>query len=193
MGMPLSVNNIFLPEIDKESCFECGSNEELHFHHVVPKSRGGTRTIPLCLDCHGKAHNKKMASGKLIKESMARLIQDGRAFGRPDSVRYGWSVGENKMLVPNHEEQQIARHILELRCSGVKLKEVKEILATQGIKNRNGNPFSLAGISHIYRTFKPSSQIYNPWVEVWERVCLRATNKKTIDIERQSGYAYVNQ
>mgnify|MGYP003679952926 CR=1 FL=1 len=192
--MLMLISNIFLPEIDKKSCFECGSNEELHFHHVVPKSRGGTRTVPLCLECHGKSHDKKMASGKLIKESMARLRQEGRALGRPDSVRYGWSVGENKMLVPNHEEQRIGRYVLELRCAGAHYREITEILAIQGIKNRNGNSFILPGIARLCGTFKPSSEIYNPWVEAWERACLRATNnKKTIDIERQDGYAYVNQ
>jgi 5-methylcytosine-specific restriction endonuclease McrA len=28
-----------------------------HQHHVVPRSLGGVATVPLCHDCHGKAHS----------------------------------------------------------------------------------------------------------------------------------------
>ena len=55
-----------------EACWECGKNEEVHYHHVVPRSKGGTRTLPLCLECHGKVHNKKMHSSELVKASYAR-------------------------------------------------------------------------------------------------------------------------
>jgi len=52
-----------------EACFECGATDGLQQHHVVPRSRGGTKTIPLCGECHGKAHHrdKNMASPELTK------------------------------------------------------------------------------------------------------------------------------
>ena len=40
----------------KYLCFECGNNAEEE-HHVIPRSLGGSNTIPLCKDCHKKAHN----------------------------------------------------------------------------------------------------------------------------------------
>ena len=55
-----------------EACWECGKDEEVHYHHVVPRSKGGTRTLPLCLECHGKVHNKKMHSSELVRASYAR-------------------------------------------------------------------------------------------------------------------------
>jgi len=32
-------------------CFECGATAE-HEHHVVPRSKEGMATVPLCVDCH---------------------------------------------------------------------------------------------------------------------------------------------
>jgi 5-methylcytosine-specific restriction endonuclease McrA len=41
----------------RKACFECG-NPAHHEHHVVPKALGGTATVPLCIDCHERAHGK---------------------------------------------------------------------------------------------------------------------------------------
>lgn len=38
-----------------EKCFECG-NPATENHHVIPKSLGGTKTVPLCSSCHMKIH-----------------------------------------------------------------------------------------------------------------------------------------
>jgi len=45
-----------LRELKKE-CFECGAHGDIHMHHPVPRSRGGTMVIPLCIACHRKAHH----------------------------------------------------------------------------------------------------------------------------------------
>ena len=37
------------------ACFECGAPATCA-HHVIPRSRGGTKTVPLCGGCHGLAH-----------------------------------------------------------------------------------------------------------------------------------------
>lgn len=66
-----------------DECWECGLKGDLHSHHVVPKSRGGTKTIPLCIACHSLAHHKKknMASSTLIRESIRRKIANGEPWG----------------------------------------------------------------------------------------------------------------
>lgn len=43
------------------TCFECGRDAH-HQHHVVPRSRGGTKTVPLCVDCHSKAHDTRLTT-----------------------------------------------------------------------------------------------------------------------------------
>ena len=42
--------------INPDVCFECGA-PATERHHVVPASLGGTKTIPLCGECHAKVHD----------------------------------------------------------------------------------------------------------------------------------------
>lgn len=74
--------------IRKDHCFECGLDGDLHFHHVVPETLGGTKTIPLCVICHGKIHNKKFVNYKeLQKAGIERAKLEGKFLGRkPNSV-----------------------------------------------------------------------------------------------------------
>jgi hypothetical protein len=60
-------------------CFQCNNNAE-HQHHVVPKSKGGTKTIPLCVECHSKVHNKSMAGIYLTKLGLMRSMKPYHAF-----------------------------------------------------------------------------------------------------------------
>lgn len=62
-------------------CFECGSVFD-HWHHVVPKSLGGTKTIPLCESCHSKVHNVQFLNHKdLTRKGIERARQNGVRFG----------------------------------------------------------------------------------------------------------------
>ena len=59
-------------------CFECQSIKEIQFHHVVPRSLGGTQTLPLCLICHGKVHNISFLNHKNL---LLRGLQKAKAKG----------------------------------------------------------------------------------------------------------------
>ena len=45
------------------TCVNCGKTENIEYHHIVPLINGGTNKlsniVPLCLECHAKAHDKK--------------------------------------------------------------------------------------------------------------------------------------
>jgi len=65
-------------------CFECGANSELHMHHVVPKSAGGTKTIPLCVVCHGKVHGRDFMHHKALTIAGLKKAKDrGVKLGNP--------------------------------------------------------------------------------------------------------------
>jgi hypothetical protein len=55
------------------TCVNCGSSKYIEYHHIVPVIYGGTNKlsniVPLCLDCHYKAHQKANAEG--IKKAKA--------------------------------------------------------------------------------------------------------------------------
>lgn len=64
-------------------CFECDSKAH-HAHHIIPKSLGGTKTIPLCHGCHEKVHCKSFTDVRgLIKKGIQRAREEGKHVGRP--------------------------------------------------------------------------------------------------------------
>ena len=50
-------------------CLLCGRRQIEHYHHIVPRSQGGSENINnyagLCLKCHDKVHQDETAKGKL--------------------------------------------------------------------------------------------------------------------------------
>jgi hypothetical protein len=74
--------------IRKDKCFECGLDGDLHYHHVIPETLGGTKTIPLCLICHGKVHNKKFVNHKELQRiGIERAKKEGRFLGRAKGTK----------------------------------------------------------------------------------------------------------
>jgi hypothetical protein len=81
-------------------CFEC-DNEAEQNHHPVPKSRGGTKTIPLCQECHDIAHDVKRTSLKYLSVyGLAKLEIEKYAY-------IFWAITiENKTLFEIRSEQE---------------------------------------------------------------------------------------
>jgi len=76
-------------------CFECGSPDNIHKHHVIPKSRGGIKTLPLCEICHGKVHDLNYVNhSNLIRTSLLLKKQRGELVGR----RSGSTESADKFL-----------------------------------------------------------------------------------------------
>lgn len=57
-------------ERDNNSCTQCGSSENLHAHHIIPRRAGGVdeleNLVTLCAKCHGKIKHIK-----IIKEILS--------------------------------------------------------------------------------------------------------------------------
>jgi hypothetical protein len=79
--------------IEDTRCFECGTAECIQHHHVVPRSVGGSQTIPLCSICHGKVHGirreKQINISELTKAGLERAKARGVVLGnsRIDEAR----------------------------------------------------------------------------------------------------------
>jgi len=54
--------------IKKDCCYECGSTEDIQYHHIIPESKGGEMTIPLCIICHGKVHDVDFVKMKELQK-----------------------------------------------------------------------------------------------------------------------------
>ena len=99
-----------------EPCFECGKPAR-HDHHVVPKSVGGTKTVPLCLECHGKIHDRDMVR-------MAYLQRLGMEAARKMGKKWGGSKPGWRWKVS--DEQVTAIH--EMQAAGRKVTHIARIM-----------------------------------------------------------------
>lgn len=81
-------------------CFECDAPARAA-HHVVPRSMGGTRTLPLCEPCHALADGRTARNvnrSKLIRKGIERARANGKGrWGRP------------KVIVPHDKIEALER------------------------------------------------------------------------------------
>jgi recombinase len=117
-----------------EPCFECGQPSD-HDHHVVPISRGGTRTVPLCGACHAKAHHrdKNMANRTLTKEALARAKVRG--------VKLGGSLPQCRNLTQAARERGAARSAAVRKAAAIAavadlVPEIRAMWETEGLSLR---------------------------------------------------------
>ena len=73
-----------------KECFECGATKDIQDHHVIPRLRGGTKTVPLCYSCHCKAHGR---DSKGLEHS--RLVSEGikKHFKENPEMKSKWGAG----------------------------------------------------------------------------------------------------
>lgn len=122
---------------------------ECHDHHVVPRSRGGTRTVPLCVDCHAKAHHrdKAMSTPKLTRDALQAKKAKGERVG---AVPYGFTLASDGVaLVRCPHESAVVELVRSLRADGLTLRAVAAALAARGMLSRNGRPFAATQISRM--------------------------------------------
>lgn len=120
-----------------EFCFECGLDATAR-HHVVPQSRGGTKTVPLCDRCHGKVHGRSMNTKTLTTEAMARKKAQGQRVG---TVPFGHDLSADGVtLVENHSEKRVIERIKAMAQDGMTLREICDRLNSDGVptKKRQG-------------------------------------------------------
>lgn len=131
----------------KESCFDCGSRA-VHAHHVVPKSLGGTTTVNLCADCHGKVHNRSFIdSSALVKKGLAKRRKKGLHHGSPP---FGYDL-ENGKLKKNPAEYKVVKLIMDLHYQGKSGGKIRDELNRRGLAKRNGKNWDR---STVYQQIK---------------------------------------
>ena len=119
-------------------CFDCGSPAPYR-HHVVPKSLGGTATVPLCGGCHAKAHgaNAYWKTSELTKKTLAQKRAKQEKTG--GAVPFGFEVVDNMKLIPKPEEFDAIKFMHALRQQGRSLREIAAILTREGVATKMGN------------------------------------------------------
>jgi len=126
----------------RTSCFECGSRDDLHDHHVVPRSLGGKRTVSLCQDCHWAVHSKGSGPSirKLTKQALAQKQARGEWVG---GAPFGYKVENGKLA--KGDKWFMASTVVDYRNSGWKLREIVERMETMF----PGEKWSITKVSRI--------------------------------------------
>ncbi len=120
------------------TCFECGQKAE-HEHHVIPKVKGGTKTIPLCTTCHSKVHGSKNLLS-ISHLTRVKLDEKRRKKERTGAVPYGYDLHSNKKtLIVNENEQKVIKMMEEWREKGWSYHKIGQNLTIHEIITKTGN------------------------------------------------------
>lgn len=130
-------------------CLECDCVAE-HRHHVVPKSKGGTRTISLCAKCHAKVHGKHLLkTSALTRMAIGEKKQAGERVGE---IPFGYQLAaDGVMLVACEKEQAIIRTIQSLREQGRSLRAIAAELDSAGLAAKKASKWNAVTISNILK------------------------------------------
>ena len=111
------------------TCFECEATA-YHLHHVIPRSRGGTKTVALCVVCHGLAHGIVMSHPFLTKDALVKKRTRGERVGH---VPYGSRVAVDGVHLEEHpEEAPVVMRVGELHAAGVSTRAIAARLDEEG-------------------------------------------------------------
>lgn len=92
------MSKINLTEKEKDfigrKCCNCGSEEDLEYHHVIPLSMGGNNTISnlccLCYSCHSLIHFGKIKNinhSEATKAGLQKAKERGVRLGQPKGAK----------------------------------------------------------------------------------------------------------
>ncbi|MEI7443323.1 MAG: hypothetical protein WCK28_00395 [Burkholderiales bacterium] len=134
------------------TCFECGAPAD-HEHHVVPRSLGGTRTVPLCALCHGKAHGRERGfrnTPELTRAALAAKRERGESTG---AAPYGYRADETGRLVKDADEQAVIARVRQARAEGLTVRAITERLRLAGVCSRRGRPIATSAVGVLVKEF----------------------------------------
>lgn len=115
--------------ITKDICFDCGSNDKIEYHHVVPETLGGTKTLPLCLICHGKVHDRDFVKHRELQRlGIERAKKEGKFMGR----KPGCKESPEKFL--NKKKNMNIMELVKRKYSYSKISEICSCSPTTIVK-----------------------------------------------------------
>lgn len=122
------------------TCFECDAPAD-HHHHVIPRSLGGRRTVPLCGACHSRAHGLDgqtwTGHRELTRAALARKKARGERVG---AVPYGYRLAaDGATLEADPDEARAVALIIDLRRQGLSLRKISDRLREIGLMSRRGD------------------------------------------------------
>lgn len=127
----------------KDKCFECGvENVTIHFHHIIPEIRGGSKTIPLCPTCHGLVHNRNFDHHRELQRlgiEKAKLLgkYKGRKTGTKEEIDSYLTKDRTKQIIELLNNGYGPRAIMRLlKCSPNSIYKVRKYIKNQNVQEQ---------------------------------------------------------
>ena len=142
--------------IDTDICFECGKPKE-EMHHIIPRVRGGTKTIPLCIECHCKVHGVKNRPDhkRLTIEGLQKAKARGVKLGKPENftneTRKKGSSATNKKFESLNEE--VTKIIISFRELSYSYEKIANYLTENGYMTYNDKNFTKSTTHRLYQRY----------------------------------------
>lgn len=87
-----------------------------------------------------------------VQSSMYTAAKQGKYLG--GILPYGFSVNENGEFIENKAEADVVRRVFELRAAGAMPADILRIFRDEGVRGRNGKPFTQQLLNKIVRSEK---------------------------------------
>ena len=136
-----------------EKCFECGE-VATERHHVIPRSKGGTKTVPLCQKCHGLVHGmKRLNISELTKAALnARKEKVGewrKGYKFSDQERGEAAAKVTAKAATNKNTMLAKGYAKRLQADGLTLEAIAARLNTEGHKAPHGGTFAKIQVKRL--------------------------------------------
>ena len=132
-----------------KKCFECGAIEDLQEHHVVPRLRGGTKTITLCYGCHMKAHGRDGKGLNHSKLTSKGMLASSNPLGT-QLPKTAEAVRKATIKRGNVTLERVAPFIIEAIQQGITSnRKIAEYLTEKGIRSPRGGTFNHATVRNL--------------------------------------------
>ena len=146
----------------QNKCFECETTENVERHHVVPKSLGGTKMIPLCEKCHALAHgNSKLRKdnhSQLTKAALAAKKARGEKLGNPDNftdeTRAKGRAAHKEKSMSNQNTKTARGYASLLRTGGASLRTIADTLNKEGFKTARSGQYSAVQVARLFKEYQ---------------------------------------
>ena len=140
--------------IPVDRCVECGSKANIVFHHLIPESKGGRFTLPVCQMCHDKIHGVKkprnISLSKLTKDGLKRARRNGVKLGTPNPEKAVAAMVAANKGARIEFATKVLPVIEEIRSAGVKtLQGIADCLNRRGIATRNGKSWHPSSVRNV--------------------------------------------
>lgn len=138
-----------------KKCFECDGIENLVEHHVVPRSKGGQKTLFLCQIHHDIVHGidpRNISLSKLVKDALQKAKANGVKLGNPYL-----SKARNKAakIIQERKNQfviQSEKIINEIRLTGIdSLSGIADSLNKRGIKSSRNSNWTATSVKRVLK------------------------------------------